>query len=260
MKDAGSPRQTTQAARVSGTRRWAGVLLLGALLSIIGAAVAGLSIVAGSRAPATVAREPVELQVKGDFTHPAGFVMPEKAGPFERHEVVQYDQLGRDVSAGYNAFVREEARLPIVVDLYVYPASPTQDLGAQFDTVIREIGRSHGAARPELRKNVHLGPKHSAARYAVFGYAEPWGGATEDVPLRSFLILYRWNGWWVKWRATTPAPVDPERMRAIVDLTESVLRPRSSRTNPGSRPRAIPKANASRMLGRRSCRVHWQDE
>ena len=60
---------------------------------------------------------------------------------------------------------------------------------------------------------------------AIFGYAEPWGGLKQAVPLRSYLVLYAWNGWWVKWRATTPAPIDDERMQAIVDLTETVLPP-----------------------------------
>jgi hypothetical protein len=158
--------------------------------------------------------------------------MPEKVGPFEREKVIQYDQLGRDVSAGYNALVGKEQPLPIVVTLYVYPASPTQDLDAQFGTVIREIGRNHGGAEPEFRNNILLGSRQFVGRYAVFGYQEPWGGMTENVPLRSYLVLYRWNGWWVKWRATTPAPVSPERMRAIVDLTETLLPPEIEPTEP----------------------------
>ena len=241
MKDAGSPKQQTRTAKVGSARRWAGALLFGAILSVLGAALAGLSILASSRAPASVGRDPIELHPNGDFAHPAGFVMPEKAGPFEREKVFQYDKAGRDLSAGYNTLVGKETPLPIVVTLYVYPASPIQDLDAKFDTVIREIGRSHGGATPELRKNVQLGPKHFAARYAVFGYAEPWGGATEGVPLRSYLVLYRWSGWWVKWRATTPGPVDPERMRAIVDLTESVLPPEVEPDEPGEPPESDPE-------------------
>ena len=58
---------------------------------------------------------------RGDFTHPAGFLVPEKAGPFEREEVIQYDQLGRDLSAGYDAVVGKgtplPARMRAIVDL-----------------------------------------------------------------------------------------------------------------------------------------------
>jgi hypothetical protein len=232
MQDEQGRKDQAGTAKVSRTRRWAGALALGAVLAVLGAALTGLSIIAGSRTPATIAREPVELHPEGDFTHPAGFLMPEKAGPFERELVIQYDQLGRDVSAGYNALVGKGTPLPVVVTLYVYPASPAEDLDAQFDKVIREIGGSHGGARPEFRNNILLGPRQFVGRYAVFGYAEPWGGLTQDVPLRSYLVLYGWNGWWVKWRATTPAPVSPERMRAIVDLTESVVPPEVVPQNP----------------------------
>ncbi len=225
MRDGEGRKNQAGTPKVSRTRRWAGALALGAVLALLGAAVAALSIIASSRAPARIALEPVELHPKGDFTHPAGFLIPEKAGPFEREKVIQYDQLGRNVSAGYNALVGKGTPLPIFVTLYVYPASPAEDLDEQFETVVREIGRSHRGAEPEIRKNILLGPRRFVGRYAVFGYAEPWGGLTQDVPLRSYLVLYRWNGWWVKWRATTPAPVSPERMRAIVDLTESLLPP-----------------------------------
>jgi hypothetical protein len=232
MQDGQGRNDQAGAAKVSRTRRWAGALALAAVLAVLGAALTGLSIIAGSRTPATIARDPIELHPEGDFTHPAGFLMPEKAGPFEREKVIQYDQLGRDVSAGYNALVGKGTPLPVVVTLYVYPARPGEDLDAQFDKVIREIGGSHGGARPEFRNDILLGPRQFVGRYAVFGYAEPWGGLTQDVPLRSYLVLYGWNGWWVKWRATTPAPVDPERMRAIVDLTESLLPPEVEPQNP----------------------------
>ncbi len=151
--------------------------------------------------------------------------MPEKAGPFERELVTQYAQLGRDLSAEYNAVLGQDPPLPIVVTLYVYPAQPGVTLDTAFGSALRAIREGHGGAKPEFRQSILLGPKRFLARYAVFGYAEPWGGATEDVHLRSYLVLYRWNGWWVKWRATTPAPVGAERMRAIVELTESVLPP-----------------------------------
>jgi hypothetical protein len=44
-------------------------------------------------------------------------------------------------------------------------------------------------------------------------------------PLRSYVVVYGWRSWWVKWRVTTPAPVDAERMKAIVELTETLLPP-----------------------------------
>jgi hypothetical protein len=215
-------------------------LLLGALLPVVGAAVAALAIVASSRPVERILREPIELHPAGDFTHPAGFVMPLKAGPFERDRVVQYDESGRNLSAGYNALVGDETPLPIVATLYVYPVLPGEDLDAKFGEVAGEVERRHGAPS-EFRQNILLGPSMFEGRYAGFGYKEPWGGVTEDVPLHSYLVLYRWNGWWVKWRATTPAPVSPERMKAIVALTESLLPP-GAQPEPEDPPRTDPEA------------------
>jgi hypothetical protein len=224
MTDEEGATDRTRTTKVGRTRRWAGALLLGGTLAVLAAALVGLSISASSRSPASITREPLELHPQGDFTHPAGFLMPEKAGPFERVAILQYDEAA-DLSAAYNALVGGETPLPVSVTLYVYPAAPGDDLDAYFDSLTRDIGRLHGGAKPEFRKNILLGPRQLVGRYAVFGYEEPWGGVTDNVPLRSYLVVYRWNGWWVKWRATTPAPVSPERMKAIVDLTESLLPP-----------------------------------
>ena len=129
---------------------------------------------------------------------------------------------------------------------------PAEDLDTHFDKVVRDIGRSHGGAEPEYRSNILLGPRQFAGRCAVFGYEEPWGGVAEDVPLRSYLVLYRWNGWWVKWRVTTPAPVSPERMRAIVELTESVLPPE---IEPGTEPEPSPTPEGDPDAKRLALRV-----
>lgn len=115
--------------------------------------------------------------------------------------------------------------MPIFATLYVYPAPASDDLDACFDRLVRDIGRMHGGATPQFRNNILLSRRQFIGRYAVFGYEEPWGGLTQKIPLRSYLVVYRWRNWWVKWRATTPAPVSDERMKAIVDLTESLLPP-----------------------------------
>jgi hypothetical protein len=119
--------------------------------------------------------------------------MPEKIGPFERGEVLQYDEAGHNLSAGYTALVGTENPLPVVVTLYVYPAPKSHSVDAHFDSVLRDIAEAHGGARPQVRKDILLSPRRYPARYAIFGYSEPWGGLKEDVPLRSYLVLYRWK-------------------------------------------------------------------
>ena len=171
---------------------------------------------------------PLELHPEGNFTHPtAGFPMPERVGPFERVAVTQYDGEGRNLSAGYNAVVGNERPVPIVATVYVYPARPGAELDGYFEKLLEDVGRSHGGAKPDLRKDVQLAGGRIVGRYATFGFAEPWGGIERNVPLRSYLVLYRWKTWWVKWRVTTPAPIDDARMKAIVDLTERLLPPES---------------------------------
>lgn len=216
-------RDASRTERGSG-RRWAAALALGVTLPVF-AAASGLE----GRAVRTVRvsralAEPRELLPLGDYTHAAaGFAMPRRVGPFERADMVQYDQAGYDVSARYVAVVGEK-RLPIVVTVYVYPRRRGQELDSYFDALLDNLGRYHGGARPEFRKSILLAGRF-VGRYAFFGYAEPWGGVSSDVPLRSYVVLYPWRGWWVKWRATTPAPIDDERMRAIVELTETLLPP-----------------------------------
>jgi len=202
--------------------------MLGSTLAALGGVLGGWALRASARASSAPAMlpEPIELHPAGDFTHPdAGFPMPETAGPFRRVAVTQYDVAGRNLSAGYNLVPGEGHSLPIAATLYVYPARPGSDLDARFDALVRDIAASHGGATPEFRTNVLLSDRRLVARYAVFGFKEPFGVLKKGIPLRSYLVLYQWSGWWVKWRATTPAPVDGPRMRAIVELTETLLPP-----------------------------------
>jgi hypothetical protein len=206
---------------------WAAALAFGA----------GLPLPAGAVAPGTRAAspgllpEPRALAAHGPFAHPSGFEMPIKVGPFGRVELFQCGEAGVNLSAGYNALVDDPA-VPVVATVYVYPRRG-RDLDGHFDEVLDDVARGHDGARPEFRTSILLAGRHPG-RYAFFGYAEPWGGVAEDVPLRSYVVLYAWEDWWVKWRVTTPAPVSDERMRAIVELTETLLPPTERSAPPRS--------------------------
>jgi hypothetical protein len=216
--------QDRMKTKTSRARRWIGALTLGGALAALVGAQCLLSLTASSTRPA--AATAMELHPTGDFTHPkAGFVMPERIGGFQRVEVTQYDETGANISAGYNSVPEDAGRRPIVATLYVYPAGADADLDSRFEATLHDIGQHHDRVKPELKKNVLLADGRFVGRYAVFGYEEPWGGQAETIPLRSYVLLYQWRTWWVKWRVTTPAPVDAERMRAIVKLTETLLPP-----------------------------------
>jgi hypothetical protein len=208
-------------------RRWAGAIVVQAVLAGVAGAVVSLPVLGSRPHPtSTPLDEPRRLHPKGPFAHAdTGFPMPERAGPFVRVAVTQFDAEGRHVSAGYNGLAGDPLPLPVVSTVFVYPAPPAADLDARFDEVLTNIGKAHGGAKPLFRKNVVIGERRIVTRYAGFGYEEPWGGIAEPVDLRSYVVFYRWGGYWVKWRTTTPGPIDPVRMKAIVALTESLVPP-----------------------------------
>ncbi len=158
-------------------RRWAAAVAIGSALTLFAGAVAGRPAAPTREFPTSRAlREPIGWQPNGAFVHAAsGFPMPVRVGPFERAEVVQYDEEGLDLSAGYNAVVGEKTPLPIVATVYVYPKRPGQQLDAYFEQLLDDLGDYHGGAEPEFRKPIVLRAGF-AGRYAIFGYSEPWGG------------------------------------------------------------------------------------
>jgi len=238
-----------KANHVAGTRRWAGALVLGGALAVLAAALLGLSLRASSTSQAGQPRtEPRTLHPTGDFKHPSGFPMPERVGPFQRVEVTQYDEAGLNLSAGYNRLPGEGDPWPIAATVYVYPVRPGVELDAAFEKLLGDLGQMHGGAKPELRKNILLGDERLVGRYAIFGYEEPWGGLKESIPLRSYVVLYEWKGSWVKWRVTTPAPVSPERMRAIVELTETLVPPPDGAGTPSHSPSETETPNSPELF------------
>lgn len=210
--------------------RWAGAIVVQAVLAGVAGVVVSLPVLESRQHPtSTPLDEPRKLHPEGRFAHAdTGFPMPESAGPFARVAVTQFDAEGRHLAAGYNAIAGDPLPLPVVSTVFVYPAPPGADLDAAFDELLSEIGGIHGGAVPSFRKNVVIGERRIVARYAAFGYDEPWGGITEPVGLRSYVLFYRWGGYWVKWRTTTPGPIDPVRMNAIVALTESLVPPETA--------------------------------
>jgi len=168
--------------------------------------------------------EPRDLQVRGAFTHPAsGFAMPEAVGEFKRVAVTQYDEAATNFSAGYNRFDEHGALWPIAATLYVYPVRGSGDLDERFAAVIEQIERYHGGVEPDFRESVTLCGGRLVARYAAFGFRELFANVT--LPVRSYVLLYRFQDWWVKWRVTMPVTRDAEPIHAMVELTETLVPP-----------------------------------
>jgi hypothetical protein len=111
--------------------------------------------------------------------------------------------------------------------VYVYPVREPRDIDEYFTKLLADIGRQHGGAEPDFRQHATLSQGRFVGRYAGFGFEEPFFGV--KLPLRSYLLLYHWKDWWVKWRVTTPAPRDDEPIRAMVTLTETLVPPSDDR-------------------------------
>jgi hypothetical protein len=172
--------------------------------------------------------EPRELEPQGDFVHPtAGFVLPETVGEFRRVAVTQFDEGATDISAGYVRAAEGGKVWPINATVYVYPVREPRDIDEYFTKLLADIGRQHGGAEPDFRQHATLSQGRFVGRYAGFGFEEPFFGV--KLPLRSYLLLYHWKDWWVKWRVTTPAPRDDEPIRAMVTLTETLVPPSDDR-------------------------------
>jgi len=178
--------------------------------------------------PPANSSEPRELDPQGDFVHPsAGFVLPQTVGEFRRVAVTQYDQESRNISAGYLRAVEGGSVWPINATVYVYPVRGSGDIDEYFTSLLADIGRQHRGATPDFRQHATLSQGRFVGRYAALGYEEPFFGV--KLPLRSYLVLYRWKDWWVKWRVTTPAPRDGEPIRTMEQLTETVVPPSDDR-------------------------------
>ena len=178
--------------------------------------------------------EPRDLAPHGDFLHStAGIVLPETVGEFRRVAVTQYDAEATNVSAGYLRAAEGGAVWPIWATVYVYPVREPAEIDEYFTRLLADIGRQHGGAQPDFRQHAALCKGSRVGRYAAFGYEEPFFGVT--LPLRSYVLLYRWQDWWVKWRVTTPASKRDEPIRAMVALTETLAPPCAIAEPAGSR-------------------------
>jgi hypothetical protein len=149
--------------------------------------------------------------------------MPAWAGDFRRGQVVQYDADGTNVSAGYDRAL--VGRVPISATLYVYPASEHESLEEHFGRMARDVSRFHGGVEPDFKQAVTLCGGRFPALYALFRLHEPFGGLSPQ-SLYSYLVIYRWNTHWIKWRVTFPAPQDlNEALTAMSHLTQTLAPP-----------------------------------
>ena len=139
---------------------------------------------------------------EGPWSHvDTGLQFPAMIGEFERGQIVEYDDAGRDASVGYH-YIDDNGRL--TVTLYTYPNWPELTCAQIFDDTSNVVLKYRGIRKlSEGKKASPDGSVENAAH--LRRYAIPEGSAGPDIPeLISDLYLFcpASGKWLVKYRAS----------------------------------------------------------
>jgi len=194
---------------------------------LIGGVLLGL---AGCAASPPIERESAPVQgtsagqhiaVAGTYRHPgSGMAFPASLGPLTRKSLVDLDGNRGRVGALY---ILDDPHSPMEVRVVVY-RDPMADVPGADPAVSRE--RAWQALRKTVNSeldNPLILDSHSAA--APEGTGPAWGRyllvmyndrQRQALLLEDALYLFEANGWYVQYRFTFPAPVDPRPQIAFV--------------------------------------------
>jgi len=167
------------------------------ILIIAAFALLGIVLPSSSRAA------PFENLPDGRIRHTfSGFVFPKQIGVFHREQMRQYNQVGSDISAGYNAGVL------IAATVYVYPAPSQQTaeiLSREYASKKAEVLHGHHgvAVLSEIPVTATQGGKKYSGKRAYFGYRDIFARTPQD--LKSQLLVFHDGPSFVEYRFTYPA-------------------------------------------------------
>jgi hypothetical protein len=167
------------------------------ILIIAAFALLGVVLPSSSRAA------PFEHLPDGRIRHTlSGFVFPTHIGVFRREQMRQYNQVGSDVSAGYNAGVL------IAATVYVYPAPSQQTaevLSHEYASKKAEVLHGHQGVSvlSEIPVTVTQGGKKYSGKRGYFGYRDVFARTQQD--LKSQLLVFHDGPFFVEYRFTYPA-------------------------------------------------------
>jgi hypothetical protein len=166
------------------------------ILIIVAFALLGFVVSSSSQAA------PFENLPDGRIRHTfSGFVFPTHIGVFEREQMRPYNQVGSDVSAGYNAGVL------IAATVYVYPAPSQQTaevLSREYVSKNAEVLHGHHGVvvLSEIPVTVTQGGKQYSGKRAYFGYRDVFARTPQD--LKSQLLVFHDGPFFVEYRSTYP--------------------------------------------------------
>lgn len=189
--------------------------------SVRGAVILGCLLLASACPAENQSPDAVTLTPADKFSHSAtDFMFPEWVAEFQRVEVTQYDEAGRDIGVGYNLYSPDL----ITATVYVYPGRDVLNLGSDSDVVSAAKGfldqQEFEAAKDAILATtpgltlvfeddsfVICSPSEQVGRRAIF----QGQGLIDGVPtiLRTEVNLFGFDDWFIKYRFTYPGESAP---------------------------------------------------
>jgi hypothetical protein len=135
----------------------------------------------------------------GELVHrDSGFAFPARIGSFARYQGYQYDELGRDISVGYNGDI------PSVVTVYVFPSGDA-DLESALVEQSADVLAAYPDARVTDRRTIQVTPEGVPAECVSFAFSAIFHG--KEQVLHSDLVLARHGERFIKYRITYPESI-----------------------------------------------------
>jgi hypothetical protein len=163
---------------------------------------------AGQRVPVPTT---LPTEARKPYLHePTGFTFPADVGAFQRVGVYQFDERGRNVSAGYG-----DRALRIVMTLYIYPRQG-QAAAGHFERVKADVLK----VAPEAKWveggawTLRQGDREYAGFRGTYRMTRRFNGADQEVLSEAYLLAH--GEQFVKYRITYPS-ADAGAARLRVD-------------------------------------------
>lgn len=155
---------------------------------------------------------PKTLSIRGPYKHPGSNIMfPEEIGSFHREEIRSYAPSEMDIGVGYNL---EDIFSPIAVTVYVYP-SPPVTLENEFQEITQVTISAHQEAKLIAKEQTSL--KQAGKIYKGWKAALEYKGifAHQKRYLISFIYLFNYDNWSIKYRITYPRKTSENAIKHI---------------------------------------------
>ena len=146
----------------------------------------------------------------------SGFVFPAQIGNFKREKTHQFDELGEDISVGYNNLV-----YGVVATIYVYPAHGS--LADEFKARQAEIASHHQNIDLLLTSKRKITPKALDALTASYRFDEDFLGKTQGV--RSELVVAQIGTRFVEYRFSYPVATQANASVDVINFESTFAWP-----------------------------------